>query len=63
MGIDKVVISSFMKRLSSLSGLGLVRGGAVLGAEIWKALRNNDKKISFDNKRPKVNNGGKEMSE
>ena len=63
MGIDKVVISSFMKRLSSLSGLGLVRGGAVLGAEIWKALRNNDKEISFDNKGPKVNNGGKEMSE
>ena len=44
-----------MKRLISLSGLGLVKGGAVSGAENRRALRNNDKEISFDNKRPQMN--------
>ena len=44
-----------MKRLISLSGLGLVKGGAVSGAENRRALRNNDKEISLDNKRPQMN--------
>ena len=44
-----------MKRLISLSGLGLVKGGAVLGAENRRALRNNDKEISLDYKRPQMN--------
>ena len=44
-----------MKRLISLSGLGLVKGGAVLGAENRRALRNNDKEISLDYKRPRMN--------
>ena len=39
-----------MKRLISLSGLGLVKGGAVSGAENRRALRNNDKEISLDYK-------------
>ena len=62
MGIYKVVSVPWMKRLISLSGLGLVKGGAVSGAKIRRALRNNDKEISLDNKRPKMN-GGKGMSE
>ena len=53
MGIDKVVSRSFMKKLSSLSGLGLVREGAVSGATFRRALRNNDKEIRIDNKRPR----------
>ena len=44
-----------MKRLISLSGLGLVKGGAVSGAENRRALRNNDKEISLDYKRPQMN--------
>ena len=44
-----------MKRLISLSGLGLVKGGAVSGAENWRALRNNDKEISLAYKRPQMN--------
>ena len=44
-----------MKKLISFSGLGLVKGGAVSGAENRRALRNNDKEISFDNKRPQRN--------
>ena len=44
-----------MKRLISLSGLGLVKKGAVSGAENRRALRNNDKEISLDNKRPQMN--------
>ena len=51
----KVVSRSLMKRLISLSGLGLVKGGAVSGAENRRALRNNDKEISLDNKRPQRN--------
>ena len=39
-----------MKRLISLSGIGLVKGGPVSGAENWRALRNNDKEISLDYK-------------
>ena len=62
MEIDKVVSRSFMKRLISLSGLGLVKGGAVSGAKIWRLLRNNHTEVSLENKRPKVN-GGKGMSE
>ena len=61
MGIDKAVSRYLMKRLISLSGLGLVKGRAVSEAKIRRALRKNDKEISFDNKRPKVN-GGKGMS-
>ena len=37
-----------MKRLISLSGLRLVKGGAVSGAENRRALRNNNKEISLD---------------
>ena len=44
-----------MKRLISLSGLGLVKGGAVLGAENRRALKNNDKEISLDYKRLQMN--------
>ena len=44
-----------MKRLISLSGLGLVKGGEVSGAENRRALRNNDKEISLDYKRPQIN--------
>ena len=44
-----------MKRLISLSGLGLVKGGAVSGAENRRALRNNDKEISLEYKRPQMN--------
>ena len=62
MGIDKAVSRSLIKRLISLSGLGLVKGGAVSGAKVRRALRNNDKEISLDNKQPKMN-GGKGMSE
>ena len=62
MEIDRVVGRSLMKRLISLSGLGLVKGGAVSGAKIWRVLRNNDEEISLHNKRPKVS-GGKGMSE
>ena len=51
----KVVTRSLMKRLISLPGLGLVKGGAVPGAENRRALRNNDKEISLDNKRPQMN--------
>ena len=43
-----------MKRLISLSGLGLDKGGAVSGAENQRALRNNDKEISLDY-RPQMN--------
>ena len=51
----KVASRSLMKRLISLSGLGLVKGGAVSGAENRRALRNNDKEISLDYKRPQIN--------
>ena len=51
----KVVSRSLMKRLISLSGLGLVKGGAVPGTENRRALRNNNKEISLDNKRPQMN--------
>ena len=44
-----------MKRLISLSGLGMVKGGAVSGEENRRALRNNDKEISLDYKRPQKN--------
>ena len=44
-----------MKRLISLSSLGLVKGGAVSGAENRRALGNNDKEISLDYKRPQMN--------
>ena len=44
-----------MKRLISLSGLGLVKGGAVSGPENRRALRNNDKEISLYYKRPQMN--------
>ena len=44
-----------MKRLICLSGLGLVKGGAVSGEENRRALRNNDKEISLDNKRQQMN--------
>ena len=59
MRINKVVSRSLMKRLISLSGLGLVKRGAVSRAKIRRALRNNEKKISLDSKRPQLN-GGKE---
>ena len=58
-GIDKIVSRSFMKKLISSSGLALVKGGAVSGAKIRRALRNNDKKISLDNNRTQLN-GDKE---
>ena len=51
-----------MKRLISLSGLGLVKGGAGSGAKIWRALRNSNKEISRDNKRPQMN-GSKEYQD
>ena len=57
--INKVVSRSFMKRLIFLSGLGLVKRGAVSDAKVPRALRNNDKEISLDNKRPQIN-GSKE---
>ena len=44
-----------MKRLISLSCLGQVKGGTVSWAEIRRALRNNDKEISLDYKRPQRN--------
>ena len=44
-----------MKRPISLSGLGLVKGGAVSGAENRRALRNDDKGISLYYKRPQMN--------
>ena len=44
-----------MKMLISLSGLGLVKGGEVSGAENRRALRNNDKEISLDYKGPQMN--------
>ena len=53
--MKKVVSRSLMKRLISLSGLGLVKGGAVSGEENWRALRINDKEIILDNKRPQMN--------
>ena len=46
-----------MKRLLSLSGLGLVKGGVASGAKNRRALRNNDKEVSPDNKRPQTNGG------
>ena len=46
---------SLMKRLISLSGLGLVKGGPVSGAENRRALRNNNKEITLDYKRPQMN--------
>ena len=49
MGIDKAVGRSLMKRLISLFGLGLVKGGAVSGVKIRRALRNNDKEINLVN--------------
>ena len=55
MQIDKIVSRSLMKRLISLSGLGLVKGGAVSGTKIRRVLRNNNKEISLDKKRPKPN--------
>ena len=51
----KVVIRSLMKRLISLSGLGLVKGGTLSGAENRRALRNNDNEISFGYKRLQMN--------
>ena len=51
----KAASRTLMKRLISLSGLGLVKGGAVSGAENRRALRNNDKEISLDYKRPQIN--------
>ena len=44
-----------MKRLISLSGLGLVKGGTVSGEETRRALRNNNKEIRLDYKRPQRN--------
>ena len=44
-----------MKRHISLSGPGLVKGGAVSVAENRNALRNNDKEISLDYKRQQMN--------
>ena len=44
-----------MKRLISLSGLGLVKGGSVSGAENRRALRNNYKEISLDYKKLQMN--------
>ena len=44
-----------MKRLISLSGLGLVKGGAVSVAENRRALRNNDKEISLYYNRQQMN--------
>ena len=44
-----------MKKLISLFGLGLVKGGGVSWAENRRALRNNDKEISVDFKRPQMN--------
>ena len=44
-----------MKRLISLSGVGLVKGWAVSGAENRRASRNNDKEISLDYKRLQMN--------
>ena len=44
-----------MKRLISLSGLGLFKGGEVSGAENRRALRNNDKEIRLDYKRSQTN--------
>ena len=44
-----------MKRLISLSGPGLVKGGAVSGAEKQRALIDNDKEISLDFKRRQMN--------
>ena len=51
----KVVSRSLMKRLISLSGLGLVKGLAVSLVENRSSLRNNDKEISLDYKRPERN--------
>ena len=44
-----------MKRLISLSGFRLVKGGAVSGAEKRRPLRNSDKEIILDSKRPQMN--------
>ena len=44
-----------MKRLISLSGLGLVKGGSVSGEENRRALRNNYKEISLDYKKLQMN--------
>ena len=44
-----------MKKLISLSGLGLVKGRELSGAENRRALRNNDKEISLYHKRPQMN--------
>ena len=44
-----------MKRLISLSGLDLVKGLAVSLGENRSSLRNNDKEISLDYKRPERN--------
>ena len=57
MEIDKILSRSFMKRLISLSGLALVKGGAISGAKIRRALRGNDKEVSLDNKRTELNSG------
>ena len=51
----KVVSRSLMKRLISLFGLGLVKGLAVSLVENRSSLRNNDKEISLDYKRPERN--------
>ena len=44
-----------MKRLISLSGLVLVKGMAVSGAENRRELRNSDKEISLGYKRLQMN--------
>ena len=41
---DIVVDRCLKKRLISLSGLGLVKEGAVSTAQIRRALKNNDKR-------------------
>ena len=55
MRIGKVVGRSLMKMLISLSDPRLVKGGAVLGAKIWRALIYDDKEISIDNQKPQLN--------
>ena len=62
MGIDKAVSRSLMKRLISLCSLCLVKGGAVSGAKLRRALTHNDKEISLDNRRPQMN-GSKESQD
>ena len=60
MGIDKVLSRSLMKRLISLSGISLVKGGAVSGPKFQRALTYDVKEVSIDNQRPQLN-GSKEF--